>query len=123
MFLSLGAEAVLSTIGHSDISGLTQVPGVGKKTAERIVVELREHVDAQLAGLSEDGISTGRSSALAAEGSSRESVDRFSHSLPAAQRDAVLALEKLGFSSERARKRCCRSRGAGFRFDRRIRCW
>lgn len=35
-----------------DISSLTRVPGIGKKTAERIIVELRDRVDGLGGGLS-----------------------------------------------------------------------
>ena len=41
----------------SDIAALTRIPGIGKKTAERIVVELRDRVDGM--GLSVPGIGGG----------------------------------------------------------------
>ncbi|MBS0432737.1 MAG: Holliday junction branch migration protein RuvA [Proteobacteria bacterium] len=33
-------------VHDSDVTALTRIPGIGKKTAERIVVELRDRVDA-----------------------------------------------------------------------------
>ncbi|HEX6613326.1 MAG TPA: Holliday junction branch migration protein RuvA [Rhodanobacteraceae bacterium] len=33
-------------VHDSDVAALTRIPGIGKKTAERIVVELRDRVDA-----------------------------------------------------------------------------
>ncbi len=33
-------------VHDSDIAALTRIPGIGKKTAERIVVELRDRIDA-----------------------------------------------------------------------------
>ena len=39
--LALGAHGVV----FGDIAALTRIPGIGKKTAERIVVELRDRVD------------------------------------------------------------------------------
>ena len=35
-------------IATSDVKGLSQVKGLGKKTAERIILELREKMDEQL---------------------------------------------------------------------------
>jgi Holliday junction DNA helicase RuvA len=35
---------LVGTIQRGDIAGLTRIPGVGKKTAERIVVELRDRL-------------------------------------------------------------------------------
>ena len=34
-----------------DITALTRIPGIGKKTAERMIVELRDRVDGLAAGL------------------------------------------------------------------------
>ena len=39
-------DELLPAIRHSDLAQLVRIPGVGKKTAERIVVELREKVAA-----------------------------------------------------------------------------
>jgi Holliday junction DNA helicase RuvA len=41
----------------ADIAALTRIPGIGKKTAERIVVELRDRVDG--IALASVGTSTG----------------------------------------------------------------
>lgn len=44
-FLSLGTVAEIAlAIGRGDLEFLTKVSGIGKKTAERIVVELREKI-------------------------------------------------------------------------------
>jgi holliday junction DNA helicase RuvA len=59
-----------------DIAALTRIPGIGKKTAERMVVELRDRVD----GL-----------ALAVPGSARGAVPRD----PLAE--ATVALQQLGY--------------------------
>jgi Holliday junction DNA helicase RuvA len=37
---------LLRAIGHGDVGRLTRIPGVGKKTAERIVLELKDKVSA-----------------------------------------------------------------------------
>ena len=88
---AVSAERLLQTIGSGDVGALTKVQGVGKKTAERIVVELREQVGQ-----------------LPAEGSTLQATlhqaPLRTDTLPVGPRqDAMLALEKLGFSSDRAR--------------------
>jgi Holliday junction DNA helicase RuvA len=62
-----------------DIAALTRIPGIGKKTAERIVVELRDRVDA-IAVLPGAGASGPRD----------------------AQSEAVVALQQLGYKPAEA---------------------
>jgi Holliday junction DNA helicase RuvA len=42
----LPADDLLQAIAASDVARLTRIPGVGKKTAERMVVELRDKLQA-----------------------------------------------------------------------------
>lgn len=88
----MGAAGLLQAIGQQDMTGLTKVPGVGKKTAERMIVELREYVS-ELLGTEVKPLA--------------RSVERVPNEViePAGpETDARLALEKLGFSAERARE-------------------
>ncbi len=39
---SLSVEMLIHTIEHEDMTTLTKVPGIGKKTAERLIIELRD---------------------------------------------------------------------------------
>lgn len=68
----LGAERVLAAVGRGEAVALHSVSGVGKKTAERIIVELRESVN---------------------------EVHQPTQNL---NQDVLLALEKLGFQTARA---------------------
>ena len=68
-------------IATSDIKGLATVKGLGKKTAERIIVELREKVDAEL---SEKDVK-----------SVKEEVK-----IQEENQDAVIALSSLGFTKQ-----------------------
>lgn len=74
---ALPTHLIASAVANSDPGLLTSAPGVGKRTAERIVVELRnrlpEHLLAQVAGAGAPG------------------------GLSAAGRDAVEALLALGY--------------------------
>ena len=90
----VGAEGLLRAIGDGDTSRLTRVSGVGKKTAERALMELREKVQEFLP----QGVSAG-SPSLKLETSFHSTR---AGDLSGSALDAVLALEKLGFPSERA---------------------
>lgn len=41
----LSMESIISAIKNSDVTTMTKAPGVGKKTAERIILELKDKVD------------------------------------------------------------------------------
>ncbi|MCB0310635.1 MAG: Holliday junction branch migration protein RuvA [Bdellovibrionales bacterium] len=74
---------LLRIIAAGDVNGLQSIRGVGKKTAERIVVELRDKVGNFIVGGQAD----------------RLGVERIGN---AALQDAVAAMEALGFSSREA---------------------
>jgi Holliday junction DNA helicase RuvA len=40
----IGSRELVSAVQHADIARLTRIPGVGKKTAERIVLELKDRL-------------------------------------------------------------------------------
>ncbi|BFM48250.1 Holliday junction branch migration protein RuvA [Marinomonas sp. THO17] len=39
---SMSSEELIANVQDSDVTALTRIPGVGKKTAERLIVELRD---------------------------------------------------------------------------------
>ncbi len=94
---------LLRAIGSGDVQALMAIRGVGKKKAERIVVELRDLV-ASMAGE--------RSSALR----SMLTVERGgAHEAPPLSSDAVSALEVLGFArrdAEAAVSKAVEAKGA-----------
>lgn len=61
MLSTLTPERLIRAIGERDVAVLTQVPGIGKKTAERISIELGDRLDDALLAAAEDGRPTGRS--------------------------------------------------------------
>ena len=75
----LEPEALRAALAEGNITALTQVPGIGRKGAERLVIELRDKVGA-LAGPAANGVP--------ANGAVRESV--------------VEALLGLGFAARQA---------------------
>jgi Holliday junction DNA helicase RuvA len=74
-------EELIRTISHNALSSLTAVPGVGKKTAERLIVELRDKV-------------------LKMEGT--EKIIDLPTSSASVRNEALTALLSLGFHREKA---------------------
>lgn len=84
-----------TAIATSDVKSLSRIKGLGKKTAERIVLELREKISAD-----EDGVLISPSGATNTVLSSEDE-------------DAVIALTELGFSSADSRKAVQKAKEAG----------
>jgi Holliday junction DNA helicase RuvA len=83
---ALPATELASAIAQKDVRRLTEVPGIGKKTAERLVLELRDKLPA---------LATEPVSAPTARGASRASNPR----------DALLsALVNMGYKSTEAER-------------------
>jgi len=89
----LDKRELLRAIGAGDVSRLQGIRGVGRKTAERIVLELRDRVA--------DFAMEGQVERLAAEGDA-----------PQPGNDAVEALVSLGFSRREAETAVRRAQGA-----------
>ncbi|MBB1016992.1 Holliday junction branch migration protein RuvA [Dietzia sp. DQ11-71] len=81
---TLEPEALVRALGTGDVRALTRVPGVGKRTAERMVLELKDKV-----GPVADGGSVGIQSGTTGGSAATEVAE---------------ALEGLGFSSAEAEK-------------------
>ncbi len=79
----LPAEELIQAVLGADVVRLNGIPGVGKKTAERIILEMRDKV-AGLASAEEEAVAGGASGSL--------------------QRDVVSALVNLGYSKPVAEK-------------------
>lgn len=92
------AEDLRAAIAGGDVARLATVPGVGVKTAERMVVELRDKITAL-----EPGIARG-AAAAGIPGEARQDAD-----------DAVAALVNLGYRRKEAEKAVARASrdGAG----------
>jgi len=76
---SLSAEELTQAVAAQDVALISSVPGIGKKTAQRIILELADKLCAR--GLEHSGVSGGEASA------------------PAEARDALLA---MGFTAVEA---------------------
>ncbi len=84
----MNAQEFIHCIQDNDASALVRLPGIGKKTAERLIIELRDRLKDELP---EPGAGTGQTmSAMSAQGNSS----------PAG--DAVSALIALGYKAQEA---------------------
>ena len=88
MLSGMSADEIVTAIRTNNLARLTSIPGVGRKTAERIVVELRD----KIAELSLDKAARG-----AAVGGAEPSTD-------AVFDDALSALVNLGYQRNAAEK-------------------
>jgi len=51
---TLSAEQLVACIQHADVPALTRVPGIGAKTAERMILDMRDRVASAGAGAADD---------------------------------------------------------------------
>lgn len=89
----LNTTDLATAIATSDVKRLSSVKGLGKKTAERIILELREKVTAPAAKSSDGGTPV----PIISDG----------------DEDAVVALMTLGFSRSESEKAISRARAQG----------
>ena len=90
---SMSVKDLTARIATGDINGLSAVKGLGKKTAERIVLELRDKMGA---GIIDDGLPAGSAAVVDDE------TD-----------DAVIALMGLGFTRAESVQAVKRAKAAG----------
>lgn len=90
----MSAGDIATAIATNDVKRLSAVKGMGKKTAERIILELREKV-----------------SAVAAQSVAGEAVPAVQ--ISASDEDAVVALMTLGFTRSESAKAIARARANG----------
>ncbi len=90
----MSAGDIATAIATNDVKRLSAVKGMGKKTAERIILELREKV-----------------SAVAAQSVAGEAVPAVQ--ISASDEDAVVALMTLGFTRGESVKAISRARANG----------
>jgi holliday junction DNA helicase RuvA len=86
----MSADEMITSIRNNNLAKLTLIPGVGRKTAERLVMELRDKVASLSAGVDEDLGARSDAAALPTEDSMRA--------------DALSALLNLGYQRNAAEK-------------------
>lgn len=88
----MDAGQVATAIATNDVKGLSRVKGLGKKTAERIILELRESVSAPATAAAEGGVTV---------------------PMTDGDEDAIIALTSLGFTRTEAEKAVMRAKNGG----------
>ena len=83
-------------VNNNDVAMLTRLPGVGKKTAERLIIEMRDKLDAIVAELPDQPVATGGVSVVG---------------------EAIEALQALGYKPVDAEKMIARAREQGHSDD------
>ena len=86
----MSADEMITSIRNNNLAKLTLIPGVGRKTAERLVMELRDKVASLSAGVDEDLGARSDAAAVPTEDSMRA--------------DALSALLNLGYQRNAAEK-------------------
>ncbi|MCA1621794.1 MAG: Holliday junction branch migration protein RuvA [Acidobacteria bacterium] len=90
MLSGMNADEIVTAIRTNNYARLTSIPGVGRKTAERMVIELRDKMAALSSPALEQEIAAGGTTAAQSEDALRE--------------DTLAALLQLGFPRPAAEK-------------------
>ncbi|MDP5039338.1 MAG: Holliday junction branch migration protein RuvA, partial [Paraglaciecola sp.] len=91
----MNAAQFMQAVSLDDVTGLTKLPGVGKKTAERLVIELRDRLT-KLSVAPSNTEAFGRLSSLPIENTFLQSND--------AKEEALSALVALGYKPAQGSK-------------------
>jgi Holliday junction DNA helicase RuvA len=90
MLSGMSADEIVTAIRQSNYARITSIPGVGRKTAERLVIELRDKMAALSSPALEEQFAAGGPTAAQSEDALRE--------------DTLAALLQLGFPRPAAEK-------------------
>ncbi|GAA6205406.1 MULTISPECIES: Holliday junction branch migration protein RuvA [Thalassotalea] len=90
---SMSADQFVSCVSHDDLTTIVKIPGVGKKTAERLLIEMRDRLKDWQAG----------SDTSSSEGFALN-VQQTDSYVNNAKGDATNALVSLGYSQQQADK-------------------
>ena len=95
---AMSADQFVSCVGHEDLSSIVKIPGVGKKTAERLLIEMRDRLkDWQMTTL------TPATDAMPRQLSTEQTfVKTFNDSFSNNKGDAIIALVSLGYKQAQA---------------------
>jgi holliday junction DNA helicase RuvA len=96
---SLTADELLSCVAHEDVATLVAVPGIGKKTAQRLLVELKDRLEREFGTARPDAPSGNASGAVSNERDAIEALITLGYK-PADASGAVRAVAEPDMTSE-----------------------
>ena len=96
MLSGMSADEIIVAIRSNNLARLTSIPGVGQKTAERLVIELRDKVGK-----------------LSGDGSALDAGSQKAMPADAVFEDALSALINLGYQKNAAEKAINQAAGEG----------
>jgi len=94
MLSTMAPEKLAAAIATSNSTVLTQVPGIGKKTAERIILELKDKVSAGMLAISAPELAPENAEVLAALVSLGYSTTEAAQAVSSLPRNSKLELEE-----------------------------
>ncbi len=119
MLSGLSADEIIVSIRSNNLARLTSIPGVGKKTAERLVVELRDKIGSLSATAAGEGTTADATAGgPPSEGTMRDdalsALVNFGYQRSAAEKAIAAAMSENGdLSVEEILRRSLRSLGKG----------
>jgi Holliday junction DNA helicase RuvA len=101
MLSGMSADEIIASIRTNNLVRLTSIPGVGKKTAERLVIELRDKISALSSPALEEelGAKTGASAEATADSIREDALSallNFGYQKAAAEKALTAALQESG---------------------------
>lgn len=93
---AMSADQFVSCVAHDDVTGIVKIPGVGKKTAERLLIEMRDRL--------KDWKVTSTTPATDAMPVQLEAEQTFVNNFNDHKGDAINALISLGYKPAQADK-------------------
>jgi Holliday junction DNA helicase RuvA len=98
---TLGADGVARALSLGDWSSIKAAPGIGPKTAQRVVMELKDKAPAVMAGAGREGLAAAMTAddAVVETFAARPAPAR---AAPAATAEALSALQNLGYGPAEA---------------------
>lgn len=109
---SLTADDLLSCVAHEDVATLVAVPGIGKKTAQRLLVELKDRLAKEFGSALPEAAPGTISSAASDERDAIDALITLGYK-PADARGAVRGVAEAGMTSEALIRAALKNMGRG----------